>query len=454
MKNLINLANKNLLSLIIFIYLISSINSPIFIPSNFEYKTIINFLRSISPIILIFLFIFLIFKNKIKFNLTTKLFIILILSQLLGFINYDYKNYFDLYWVVAAISLILFLEIYCNNQRTAQFILIVFVSIIFFIGLIINFFIFFEEVEKIFNISINLTSGYLYNSNSVLNSFFNQPVPRNSGYARYLLVVNLFIFALFYAGFFKKINFNFNFWLKNLLIVYIIFNFYIIWQIQNRGTLYFTILVGAFFIIKNIINFNKKNLIFLFFIFILPFLIFKGSNILVYKFTKSQFEKNYKMKSQVEISNDEINKMFLEENKHIINSSKRWLKPNETSGRVQIWQKSIKQGKENIFFGLGPQTDRNLLNNNASNIYIYYFLNSGLVGLFILLIFILNLFFQFLKLLKKKIYHDTVTLFCVLTIFFLMFRGLVENTFGVFSIDMVLFLLSIKYLESVQTLSK
>ena len=35
--------------------------------------------------------------------------------------------------------------------------------------------------------------------------------------------------------------------------------------------------------------------------------------------------------------------------------------------------------QKNLFFGQGPQSDRNLLNKNASNIFIYILLCSGIL---------------------------------------------------------------------------
>ena len=51
---MINFLEKKILGIFIFIYLISSINSPLFIPDNTEFITIFNFLRSLSPLIISF----------------------------------------------------------------------------------------------------------------------------------------------------------------------------------------------------------------------------------------------------------------------------------------------------------------------------------------------------------------------------------------------------------------
>mgnify|MGYP007000280786 len=47
----------------------------------------------------------------------------------------------------------------------------------------------------------------------------------------------------------------------------------------------------------------------------------------------------------------------------------------------------------------------------------------------------------------KNFNKDHILIFTNLCIFFLLFRGLVENSFSIFGIDIILFLLSVKYIE-------
>jgi len=76
---MINLLNKKILGIFIFIYLISSINSPLFIPDSTEFITIFNFLRSLSPLIILPFLLILFFFNKFKLSKSSLIFIILIL---------------------------------------------------------------------------------------------------------------------------------------------------------------------------------------------------------------------------------------------------------------------------------------------------------------------------------------------------------------------------------------
>ena len=135
----------------------------------------------------------------------------------------------------------------------------------------------------------------------------------------------------------------------------------------------------------------------------------------------------------------------------MLNDADRWKNPKNSSGRFQIWSDSFKIIKQNFFFGLGPQTDRHKLGISASNILIYLFLCGGLLTVLIFFIYITYLsiiFFHFFK--KKntyKITKDRLLFFSILIFLFMNFRGIVENSYGLYGIDMVVFLLSVKYLE-------
>jgi hypothetical protein len=100
---------------------------------------------------------------------------------------------------------------------------------------------------------------------------------------------------------------------------------------------------------------------------------------------------------------------------------------------------------------LGPQTDRNTLNHNASNILIYFFLCGGLFSIIIFFIYAAKLIFIFFDFLKSrniiKIKNDKLLFFSILIFSFLNFRGLTENSYSLYGVDMVGFLLSAKYLE-------
>lgn len=208
-------------------------------------------------------------------------------------------------------------------------------------------------------------------------------------------------------------------------------------------------LIFLYFVIKK----KSINKIFIFsIIFILPYLIYKA---------EINFKKNYinSYFFKLEIyKNSDISSV--EEKRYYLNriESERWFNPSNTSGRLEIWKNSLKIIKQNFFFGLGPQTDRHKLNFSASNILIYLFLCGGFLTVLIFFIYKSYLTLILFKYFKKnnifEIKNDKFLFFSILIFFFMNFRGIVENSYSLYGIDMFAFLLAVKYLELSYRLSK
>ena len=82
--------NKDIYGAFLFVLLISSINSPPSIPSEFNILNLFNFFRGISPIFVFVFLLFLFLKKKFSLSKNSILFLIFISSQLIGyFINDD-----------------------------------------------------------------------------------------------------------------------------------------------------------------------------------------------------------------------------------------------------------------------------------------------------------------------------------------------------------------------------
>ena len=209
----------------------------------------------------------------------------------------------------------------------------------------------------------------------------------------------------------------------------------IFWKTQNRATLYFYLIIFFSYIGYTIYSFKKVNLIRIFLIFLIPIILFnleiKLKIFLIKISTEKTLERNLfeikKLNSeQYEAKKDKIaeyHKKYEEEQKYIIiNNNNRWKLPQETSGRMQIWKQSIPFIKKILFFGQGPQSDRNLLNKNASNIFIYILLCSGIFGIIFLFIYLFSLLIQYLRfIIKFKIKNfdkDYLLIFSNLCVFF------------------------------------
>tara|TARA_B100000029_G_C17139520_1_gene801875 strand:- start:105 stop:698 length:594 start_codon:yes stop_codon:yes gene_type:complete len=115
-----------------------------------------------------------------------------------------------------------------------------------------------------------------------------------------------------------------------------------------------------------------------------------------------------------------------------------------TSNRFNYWTNVFKSS-EKPFAGYGALGDRFLIGENSHNIFVYSYASGGLVSMLLILaiiirytyICILIVFFEKIKWSKQNFY-----LFCgIFTLSFLIYRGLGENGFGVFSIDLLVFLI-------------
>ena len=134
-----------------------------------------------------------------------------------------------------------------------------------------------------------------------------------------------------------------------------------------------------------------------------------------------------------------------------------------TSGRLTLWNNALDKYEKNKLFGYGPQADRILINknnvygNNVSNALIYALLSGGYFSLIILILIYLYTAYMFLKFfLVNKIFSNQleinkenifVVTSLVYTVFF-MIRSIFENSFGVFSIDFLILILSLFVIEN------
>jgi len=115
------------------------------------------------------------------------------------------------------------------------------------------------------------------------------------------------------------------------------------------------------------------------------------------------------------------------------------------SGRLGLWKKSIKPIANNLILGYGPQADRILISENVSNIFLYSLLCGGIAALIIILFIIINILNNILYLVFiKKIFFNKKNIIVNSSIFFiifLLFRSLFENSFAVFGIDFMIFII-------------
>jgi O-antigen ligase len=210
---------------------------------------------------------------------------------------------------------------------------------------------------------------------------------------------------------------------------------------QSRGSLVGIILIATIYIF--IINEKKiKKIIFIFFIFLLPILVWEAiryQKIQNYKINNS----NKNILEQRFISNRFINLPLVEDYNDV------------SSGRRTIWKKSFELIKnEKVIFGLGPQADRKYLSknkfnealvdhlqpfwqNNASNAIIYSYLSAGLFGLIsiITIYYLIGKELYYFFYIKNLNNNNIYVQFSSLTLLYLTIRTIFENGYSLFSLD-------------------
>ena len=126
-------------------------------------------------------------------------------------------------------------------------------------------------------------------------------------------------------------------------------------------------------------------------------------------------------------------------------------------------------GYARFIFGLGPQADRHLMQlkkskkgfakssmgpfgAHASNVFIYSLICGGFLSFLIFIILNLFILFKILKVIKYRkeinLFNNFILTSSIFIILFLMFRGLFENSYGVFGVDLILMISSYTILSN------
>jgi O-antigen ligase len=123
------------------------------------------------------------------------------------------------------------------------------------------------------------------------------------------------------------------------------------------------------------------------------------------------------------------------------------------SGRFYLWGQAIKLIKANNYiYGYGPQADRKYIGENVSNTYLYMYLTAGIFGIISLFVIAaIHVYMLFYNIFIFKIFkqrHNSIEKISIFLILFIYSRTIIENTFAVFSIDMLIFLFANYYINA------
>jgi hypothetical protein len=405
-----------------------------------------NFLRYISPLILLILFLII---KKYNFNIFSKILIIYGLTQIVSLILFrDIEAFFNtISYPLLLFTLVMFFEIFKNDFKESIFSLIFSITI-FFLVLIVLILL----PELITNYFTTPGQKYLYwaSDKFIGGKIFLQAYPRVTGVSRSLLIILFFLISFYLFGKSNKY--------KKLIFLCVIIVSTLIYSIQSRGALigYIPMLIIIIFFL----NLETKVKIYtLVGIVLLPILIWEGlsftKNSLITK-TKSDYLNLYTKPN----SNAEELKLRKKRHESRIFSTKVY----NSSGRVEIWKKSFEIiKKKKIYLGYGPQADRYLiptdeiffyegkksfLSSNSSNGYIYAYLCAGIIGVICILIFSLIIFIKLIKILffDYDNIQDPKLIFSIFSLSYFLLRILIENSFALFSTDLCIVILCLTYL--------
>jgi O-antigen ligase len=287
-----------------------------------------------------------------------------------------------------------------------------------------------QEVYSLLDI-LNVKMRAYYDINVEKNNFLETIIPRSTGISRSFGLINICIIVYLI---FKKKNNNYLFYFISIIYTSLI------WSLQSRGSIliFFTTTILIIYLAKKI--HLKKKILIIFFLLFLPIVLSETILISGKKFILDKHSNNFIWA------------------KNII-STNRILSDHTTSGRIEIWDKSLKLYEKNKIFGYGPQGDRFVLGasgdkfyTNSSNALIYSLLSGGYFGILVMLLIYLNIISKIYICLKKlKIFnnYNQITLkLSVCYIIFFLTRSLFENSFSLFSIDFMIFIVSATYIEN------
>jgi hypothetical protein len=416
--SLIHKISKKFILYILTIFSIATILSLSSTPENLFNNNLIKndfyenilFFKSTLPIIIFASLILLNFKEfKVsllnKNNFIFSLFSLLILFQIIGTLS-NPQNYFkNLYYIIPEINIMLisliFLKIY--NKKFLNFYFNS--NLIIFFLIFLYFFFSYAKYYLLFNDNFYSIWGSIEN---------NGGVPRPTGMARLAIIFSLYFFCIYVL--YKKKYFFF-----------LIFFNYTIFAFQSRMVILALLLITLIFILIKKKYSIIKTLKYLLLILIIPFLI---SIVIDFSKRKILFEGSLNQNSHLRIFNSEINSK------------------NFSSSRTLDWQNILKIFDKQKVFGYGIHGDRILINQTASNGFLYSFVSGGyLAAIIYCVICIYSLYLVNLALLKKK--FDKYSWFASSMIIFFLIRSLVENSFTIISFDFIIFFSSVFYLEKI-----
>ncbi len=425
--------------------------------SNFFKKInllfVINFLRSSFPYFVLIISIFVILKYKI-FKEQNKFIYILFLIQIVQLITTiisknslmsNFEIFIDhigrYHWVISSLSTI-FIFMIAHKLKNFKFKQFFYVSTFFIVLMTI----FFTTKILIDFYSIKLTQS-VYHLDVLRESayFFDHQIPRTTGLSRSILFLYLilFLFKDKFINYLKYINYFFLIILGSLIFFF-----------QSKFAILSYFILNFIFIYN---AFNKKGetklILALFISHIFLFYSISSSRI-IYNKVETYLQNN---KDLVVIEKEKSVKHFRSFDDKNFKSKSEYIQNVISSGRINIWKKTIIFIKKRPFLGYGSMSDRHIINeqrlknrnivNPVSNAFLYSLISGGILSFFLFFYFWLTIYKNIINILKIKTISSYYEKIATLIIFILALRCLVENSVMLFGVDFLLLLNALYLIE-------
>lgn len=464
-KYLFDIFYKNKIIVFFLLSILSTFNAPFLFLQNFKdlnlFKIFLIY-QYVLPVIIFLILIFYISKlNYFKNFIFSKEYFVLKFLFFLNFIQifgifFSNLNYFTpidertsvalteipLDWKSAYTRIIFIINnfniiligFFCQKQKKLKFNLTFLVGFFLIVCCYYCYKILYEYISNIDDVINFYSSSVLHLGTTTLN-FVN---PRPTGLARILLLISIF-FMMIYLFYKPKYTIEKKLLKYFVVLLIIILNFFLI-QLQSRSSVYFLFLMPIFFFISLYFYKQRKNFFILILLIVIPFFL-------------SEFAKGYKLNllknrfiAQKIFTNSTANEVVqqysLDANR-LIQAS--------TSGRISIWKNVLSSYKKIPIMGYGVLGDKFAYTKNTSNIFLYFFVSGGIVGLLAILLFNIYIFKNIFFLLTSKKLFTSNSVFLYISFFFVclfLFRSIFENSYGQFGIDFIFFVPSYLIFES------
>jgi len=388
-----------------------------------NFSNFINFFRHLSVYICFFflILIFFAFNKKINFKKYIIFYILIgyFISQVYGlfFSSNEIQNISFIISSITTILTIILIDNFFSKNEKKNFLILSFV--------ILNV-VFFLTFSPLFIKYLN--GGSIYGGFITSEALFNKVSPRSSGLARMALII-LILIEFFELSYFK--NYSKKIFFLKLVFLTFIFLF------QSRTIIFLTILSYLIiFLNKNKITF-KNFLKFTSLHILIPITLFYlFSTLNSYQFTKRSYIIDDKELSYIEhLNSDELNIFRVMSEGDI------------SSGRFSDWNEILNRiSGKNIFYGFGAQGDRYLIKQSASNGLIYAYSSSGLIGLIFFITFLIMVGLKTIKIFIYQFKKNIEEILHCIIISLLSLRTILETSYAVFGVDLILFTLALSFI--------